>query len=490
VVVGSGPAGAAATSLLARAGVDVMLLEAGLPHAAFGFTALARGVTVARLHRDLGPRSDGVTVIGDPRTVLYEDIAPGGLTNHWSCAVPRFSSDDFLDARRAGEAYTWPVDYDDLVPWYEWVEPLLCIAGSPTGAPQLPASRVRDVRSLDRSTWMPIAEAAQRAGQAIVPVPYVYGGRTTVTFSGTVFNSFVRLVKPLQRSRQLTIRFGARVTQLEWSGASRRVEAVLFRDARTGATHRIRCRAVVLAAGAINTTKILLQSTSNDFNDGLGNTHGVLAHYLHDHPLGKLEIEVASPMSFRPAAYVTRLPLDRTVPLYASACLQWSGVHRFVRSVFSRHPGRQTSLGFSVFGTMAPAEHNRVALDLSRPTPEGTPGVLLDIRYPIESTRALEASRDQLVGLLDSVNLKPRVSLWLIDPVGAAIHYAGTCRMHASPRFGMLDRWSRLHAVPNVAVADSAAFTTGPEKNPVLTAMALAARASQRLADDLRAGVI
>jgi choline dehydrogenase-like flavoprotein len=61
--------------------------------------------------------------------------------------------------------------------------------------------------------------------------------------------------------------------------------------------------------------------------------------------------------------------------------------------------------------------------------------------------------------------------------------------MHSSPQFGMLDRWSRLHEVPNVAVADSAAFTTGPEKNPVLTAMALAARASQRLADDLRAGV-
>ena len=62
--------------------------------------------------------------------------------------------------------------------------------------------------------------------------------------------------------------------------------------------------------------------------------------------------------------------------------------------------------------------------------------------------------------------------------------------MHASPKFGMLDRWSRLHAVQNVVVADSAAFTTGPEKNPVLTAMALAARASQRLVDDLRAGVV
>jgi choline dehydrogenase-like flavoprotein len=60
--------------------------------------------------------------------------------------------------------------------------------------------------------------------------------------------------------------------------------------------------------------------------------------------------------------------------------------------------------------------------------------------------------------------------------------------MHASPRFGMLVAWNRIHSVPNVAVVDSSAFTTGPEKNPVLTAMALAARAGQRLAEELRAG--
>jgi choline dehydrogenase-like flavoprotein len=490
VVVGSGPAGAAATLRLIRAGVDVTLLEAGLPSQALGLTARIGGITVVRVHRGLAPRSEGVAIAGDPGTVLYEDVAPGGLTNHWSCAVPRFSPDDFLDARRAGEAHTWPVDYDELVPWYEWVEPLLSIAGSRTSVPQLPAGIVRDARSLDGTTWKPIAEAAQRVGQAIVPVPYVYGGRSTLTLSGSVFNSFVRLVKPALRSGRLTIRYASRVTQLEWSGAGGRVEAVIVRDARTGATHRIRCRAALLAAGAINTTKILLQSSSPDFPDGLGNTHGVLGRYLHDHPLGKLELELASPMSFQPAAYVTRLPLDRTAPLYASACLQWSGVHRLVRSVLAGHPGRQTSIGFSVFGTMAPALHNRVTLDTSHASADGTPGVTLDIRYPPESAVALEASRDQLINFLDAGGLQPRRSLWLIDPVGSAIHYAGTCRMHTSPQFGMLDRWNRLHAAPNVVVADSAAFTTGPEKNPVLTAMALAARAGDHLAEDLRSGAI
>jgi choline dehydrogenase-like flavoprotein len=132
VVIGSGPAGAAATLMLVNAGVKVTLLEAGLPHSAHGLTVRLRGYTVAKVCRGLRRLPDGIRVTGDPTTQLFEDLAPGGLSNHWGCAVPRFSREDFLDARRAGPEYDWPLDYDDLVPWYEHVEPWLHIAGSQT----------------------------------------------------------------------------------------------------------------------------------------------------------------------------------------------------------------------------------------------------------------------------------------------------------------------------------------------------------------------
>jgi choline dehydrogenase-like flavoprotein len=143
-----------------------------------------------------------------------------------------------------------------------------------------------------------------------------------------------------------------------------------------------------------------------------------------------------------------------------------------------------------VFGTMPPSKDNFIALDRSRSSADGTPGLRLHIRHPPEAPAALIAARDQLIRHFDAANLRPRMRLWMVDGAGSAVHYAGTCRMHASPEFGMLDRWSRLHSVPNVVVADSAAFTTGPEKNPVLTAMALSARASQRLVDDMRADAV
>jgi choline dehydrogenase-like flavoprotein len=71
---------------------------------------------------------------------------------------------------------------------------------------------------------------------------------------------------------------------------------------------------------------------------------------------------------------------------------------------------------------------------------------------------------------------------------GSSVHYAGSVRMHASPQFGVLDRWNRMYDVSNVAVVDPSCFPTGPEKNPTLTAMALAARAADRLAEDVKGG--
>jgi choline dehydrogenase-like flavoprotein len=430
-----------------------------------------------------------VTATADPTAGLFEELAPGGLSNHWSCAVPRFAPEDFADAQRAGEPYAWPIGYEDVAPWYERVEPLLHVAGGSQGHEQLPAGNVRHARELHED-WAAIASSAHDGGRTLAPMPYAYGGDTTLTLSGTAFNSFVRLVQPELRSGRLSTQFDARVVRLEWSKATGRVDAVVFRDARTGSENRVPCRAVVLAAGAIATPEILLASSTSEFPEGLGNTHGVLGHYLHDHPLGKLVVDLDRPLSVFPPCYLTRPTLDRAPPLYAAACMQWSGAEMLARSVLQGKPGRLPWIGFSVFGTMAPSKDDWLALDRSPQASNGRPGLKLHISHPPEAKVALEKARDDLTEALSRAGLTPRVRLWNVEPPCNSVHYGGTCRMHASARFGMIDAFSRLHAVRNVVVADSSAFTTGPEKNPVLTSMALAARAGHRLAEELKAGDI
>jgi choline dehydrogenase-like flavoprotein len=472
---------------LSRAGADVLLLEGGSERLAFGLTVRLQGFTVLKNRRPLKQR-EGFSATADPKAELFEDLAPGGLTNHWSCAVPRFSPEDFADAERAGEAFTWPIDYNDLAPWYDQVEPLLHIAGGDVGCSHLPAGKVLRSRRLG-ADWAPLEVSARQNGRDWAPMPYAYGAENSVTFSGTIFNSFVRLIRPELKAGRLEARFDARVTRLEWSPSARKVTAVIVHDGRTGSEERIPCRAVVVAAGAVGSAEILLSSTSADFPDGLGNTHDVLGRYLHDHPLGKLVVDLGGEVSVHPPSYLTRQGLEKAPPLYTAACMQWSGVEVVGKSLLKRQPGFLSWLGFSVFGTMAPTKDNWIGL-ASRSTNGARPPIELHITHPPEAREALERARDDLSTILTGAGFKPSVRVWTIEPAGESKHYGGTVRMHASPAYGMIDRWNRLHAVPNVAVVDSAAFTTGPEKNPVLTAMALAARAASRIAEDVKSGAL
>lgn len=485
VVIGTGPAGAAAAVVLSQAGLEPLLLEAGSGNAALGLTARVRGLTLAKVRPLLSRRTD-LTMAGDPDAQLFEALAPGGLSNHWACAVPRFAPDDFQDAARAGEAYTWPLDYAALEPWYDRIEPLLHIAGAEHGAANLPAGRFSHQWSL-APEWQTVAEAAAADGRSVLVMPYAYGSETIVTRSATAFNAFTRLIKPIERQGGLSVQYRSQALRLVWSAAERRVTAVVCRNPQTGAEFEIPCRAAVLAAGAVNSARILLESRSGDFPSGLGNSHGVLGRYLHDHPLAKVVVDLGRRVSLSPASYFTRPTLERTDPLYAVACMQWNSASEIARTVLTGRPGQTDRLGFSLFGTMVPSPENYVAIERSVASSQRS-RLVFSLRYPKRALTELERARDELLGALQRAGWGPKLRVFRVEVPGNSVHYGGTCRMHASPRYGVVDAFSRVHEVRNVVVADSSVFTTGPEKNPVLTAMALAARACDRLTQELQAG--
>ena len=136
---------------------------------------------------------------------------------------------------------------------------------------------------------------------------------------------------------------------------------------------------------------------------------------------------------------------------------------------------------------MIPSDRNYVRLDAKTRDEFGLPRLDVHIRYDDDVIRNMASARRRLVDVLGAAGYAANVtpSAPTLTP-GHSVHYGGTVRMHASKAHGMLDSFNRLHEVKNVLVTDASSFTTGPEKNPTLTVMAIAARASHQLAYDLK----
>jgi choline dehydrogenase-like flavoprotein len=475
IVIGTGPAGAAAALALHRAGISVTVLEAGAEHSARGLTIRAPGLTLFRSRRVLPKPAPA-----DGQVEWHHELSAGGLSNHWTCAVPRFAPEDFSEGGEVHEKYCWPISYADLAPYYASIERILRVAGAGEDVAQLPGGEVSH-RTLPAPDWRPVVEQACARGQGVTTLPLAYGGAWTLTRSGTPFNSFTRMLEGISASPRFRVVFGARALRLEWSGPQRRVTRVIYRDAASGDERSLGGDAFVVAAGALNSTRLLLESQSSDFPDGLGNTQGLLGRYLHDHPLGKIILQLEKPLSIYPPILMTRVPYEPASRLRGVTTVLWSTTPLRLRRLAALRPDKSAEVGFSLFGMLLPEEHNGVALDKDQAA-----GLNIRLRFDDGALQTLSRGRERLMEILEAAGYHPSEKRWLVEPPGHSVHYGGTVRMHASPRYGMLDRWNRLHAAPNVLVVDAAAFTTGPEKNPTLTAMAIASRACQHLAEELR----
>lgn len=183
IVIGSGPSGAIAALALVRRGIPVTLLESG-QNVPSGLLVRAMGKNVYRRRR--GPdNSRHYIASGDPDTAWRHTLTPGGLSNYWTGAVPRFAPEDFHEGERLHERYRWPVSYDELVPYYEVAERLLVVVGAAHDVPGLPASHVSYRRRL-AGPWRRVAGCAEAFGQGLTPLPLADGPPWMVSRIGGV----------------------------------------------------------------------------------------------------------------------------------------------------------------------------------------------------------------------------------------------------------------------------------------------------------------
>jgi choline dehydrogenase-like flavoprotein len=486
VVIGSGPSGAMAADELVRQGVSVTMLESGSDDPS-GLLVRAAGRNLYRRTPKLINESRYVAS-GHPSTSWFRTLQPGGLSNQWTGAVPRFAPRDFSDGQRIHDRYRWPLDYEHLEPFYERAERLLGITASGDDVPQLPAGWTDHRRSLPPE-WEKLAIFAARHGQGLTILPLADGPDFLFARRATAFNSYSNIISKLNPSPNFRLKTNCVALRLEWSGARRRVEAVTYHDRVTNQQERLAATAVVVACGALGSTKLLFDSACPDFPDGLGNNDGVLGRYLHDHPKEWWTVDIDKPITrLSRAAYLTRRPFDDVPPLMSTS---WTiGLTSTKEKMLSLLPGKSQSLGVQVFGSMIPSERFYVRPHPTQKDEFGLPQLEISLDFDADVIQNVVDARSWFIDLMGeagySCTLNPVVPQCV---PGTAVHFGGTARMHQSREFGVIDPWNRLFDVPNVVVVDASSFTTSSEKNPTLTAMALAARAARRLVHDQKHGV-
>ena len=218
----------------------------------------------------------------------------GGRTNHWGRISLRFGPDDFRRYSLDGLGTDWPIGYDDLKPYYDRVDRLVGVFGSPEGRPNdpdglfLPPPRPRCYELL-------VKRACDRLGVACIParlsvLTRQLDGRPACHYCGQChrgcrtnsnFSSPGVLLAPARRTGRLTILTGAMAREVTIDRSGRAAGVAFVRKAN-GQDELVRARVVVLAASACESARLLLNSRSSLFPDGLGNSSGAVGKYLTD----------------------------------------------------------------------------------------------------------------------------------------------------------------------------------------------------------------
>jgi choline dehydrogenase-like flavoprotein len=545
LVVGSGASGGWAAKRLAEAGVKVAILDCGRPQSDQNFTEHMppfelkyRDKVSEVISRTRPIQNDCYACTEWNYDWFCNDIdepyttAPGtqfswqgrvrmvgGRTNVWGRVSLRLSDLDLKAASFDGFGADWPLAYKDLAPYYDLVEEYVGVAGRPESYPYLPDGKFQPEMPLNcleahlrdrvkaKLGWL---VTSTRVANITKPLngraPCHYCGpchRGCVTHS--YFNSAFTTVADALASGHCTLIPNAMAYQVLMDPDRNLARGVLYIDRNTHEAKQVEARAVVLSAQALESVRILLNSTSRQYPKGLANSSGALGHYLMDHVTGGGASgefpELATPPSLngphRPSGlYVARF---RNVPGARSRkFLRGYGFQGEGSSQFNfRAPGFGgaykksvrdpiTTVGLGGFGESLGRWENYVELDPSVRDAFGIPVLRMHMSYAENERAMVQDMADSAAEMLEAAgaknirpNAKPSVPGW-------GIHEVGIARMGNDPKQTVLNAFQQTHDVKNLFVMDGAGFPSTGCQNPTLTIMALTVRSCDYLMQELK----
>ncbi|MBV9696128.1 MAG: GMC family oxidoreductase [Gammaproteobacteria bacterium] len=581
VIVGSGAGGGQSAYTLALEGARVLLLEAGRRYVPENETPMFQTPEQAPLLGASTPVKPfgfhdatvdgGWQVPGEPYVQGSADPAQrfdwwrarmlGGRTNHWGRISLRNGPYDFKPYSRDGLGFDWPIGYEDVAPYYDRVERLIGVFGgddeyentprSPpgcllpppkplvsdlligqrakrVGVPVIACHKAVLTRPLDEQRVPALLHPENRAAQALVAAsmrrrapclwatPCGRGCSVRANYQSTTVH-----LPPALASGRLDILTDAMVYEVNLA-ADGRARGVSFIDRASGAHRQARGRAVILAASACETVRILLNSRSARFPQGLANSSGRVGRYLMDTVgttvVGQIPLleslpphnedgaggnhayapwwlykeQLAGKLGFA-RGYHIEVGGGRHMPgLDTVAGIEWL-TNGSYGAQFRRDARRYygSFVGFDGRGEMIPNDNCWCEIDPSVKDRFGIPVLRFHWQWSPHETRQAGHMQQTFAAIIEAMGGRVSGPLLTdgakaIAPGGSIIHEVGGALMGSDPQRSVTNAWGQTWDVENLFIGDGAVFASNADKNPTLTIMALAWRMSDHLLERMR----
>jgi choline dehydrogenase-like flavoprotein len=533
IVIGSGAAGGMAAWNLTQQGVKVLMLDAGeiIPRSKF-WTHVKPWEWGQRVDRGQNPPKFYLDTAEQPYATpegqpfdLTRVWARGGKTNVWGRVSLRYSDLDFSAAERDGWEIPWPIRYRDIKPYYDRVDQMIGVCGGTDDQDCLPGSDYHLPAPMPRCGERLLQKGARSLGISIVAgrravLTKPHNGHPSCHYCGecgrgcdvgAFFNSGDYLVAPALETGNLSVIDNAVVARVLVNDRGL-ANGVQYFERYTGKEQKVYGRIVVVAASCIDSTRILLNSKSSAYPNGIGNSSDVIGRYLseqirlsmygfvpelmggptlNDDGIGGEHIYMPRfnhrdgrkrdylrgfGMQFWGCGAQSSASFAKSIPGF--------GVE-FKKAVKNRYPAL---VALHPFGEALPRPDNRVMVENTPVDRYGVP--ILRIEYKTGDNERKMASEmfDTAEEILRSAKAEILPFERRLEANGSAIHEHGTCRMGDDPKRSALNGFCQMHEVRNVFVVDGSAFTTATEKNPTLTILALSWRATDFLAGEMKSG--
>ncbi|MCU0340745.1 MAG: GMC family oxidoreductase [Spirosomaceae bacterium] len=450
----------------------------------------------------------------------------GGKSLLWARQVQRWSKYDFEGPARDGYAVPWPVTYDEMAPWYSYVEKFAGISGNKDGLDILPDGEFlppwelncveKHLQTSIKSNYQDRHLIVGRCAHLTKPQPWHTDlGRAQCQARhlcyrgcpfGAYFSSQSATLPAARRTGKLTLRPHSVVESIIFDEKLGKATGVRIIDAQTNQVIEYFAKIIFVNASCLASNQLLLNSTSKRFPNGLGNDNGLLGRYVAFHNYrGSVNADIDG---FMDQYYFGRRPTMGIMPRFQNVGKQETDFLRgYLVALEAGRSGWGHAAGNEGFGAdwkeanatpgpwhifvmlqgeTIPKHENHLRLSADKKDKYGIPQLITSVGYDENDERMLKHFFGQASEMLQKAGFKNiRINDDKRNP-GLDIHEMGGVRMGADPKTSLVNKWNQLHTCKNVFVTDGAAMTSTSTQNPSLTFMAFTARAAHHAVQELK----